>query len=198
MEASVCPSQARASARSPAPVARRVDDAAAAESLCEPGRRRARLVKNNPRLRRPRAVAGRALVERRDDGQWHILGDPRTNASIRRCIRQDESLGGLEAHRRAHAVGRGRRNRPQPLVGPPLSAQRFRRAPCTRARVQRVQLPSCGHMPHFDQPQALAAAIEALSRRALGLFMHGLGRRTDQLQECDRAGAAPRAGPLMK
>ena len=55
----------------------------------------ARLIKNNPRLSRERATWLAAhWSERRDDGQWHVLGDPahkRVNPSL---YRKDEILEG--------------------------------------------------------------------------------------------------------
>ena len=84
-----------AGAQAPASVARRAEDAAAAEPYASLADVAARLIKNNPRLSSDRAPGWqRAGPSTRDDGQWHILGDPahkRVNPSL---YRKDEVLEG--------------------------------------------------------------------------------------------------------
>ena len=122
----------------------------------------ARLIKNNPRLhRRPRHLAGAALG--RAPRRRPVAHPRRPGAQAREpgAVPQRRGARGLEAHRSADAVDRRRRDRPRPLVGPPLSAQRVRRCASRWSRTcAACASRSCGHMLHFDQPQALAEALD--------------------------------------
>ena len=121
----------------------------------------ARLVKNNPRLRGDRAAWLAAhWSERRDDGQWHVLGDPahkRVNPSL---YRKDEILEGWKRIAAPTLWLEGDETDPDRWWGHRYPRSEFDARIALVRNLQRVQLASCGHMLHFDQPQALAAAIE--------------------------------------
>jgi len=121
----------------------------------------ARLVKNNPRLPADRATWLAAhWAERRDDGQWHILGDPahkRVNPSL---YRKDEILEGWKRIAAPTLWIEGDETDPDRWWGHRYPRSDFDARLALVRDVQRVHLASCGHMLHFDQPQALAVAIE--------------------------------------
>jgi len=121
----------------------------------------ARLVKNNPRLSADRALwLAARWSERRDDGQWHILGDPahkRVNPSL---YRKDEILEGWKRIAAPTLWIEGDETDPDRWWGHRYPRSDFDARLALVRDVQRVHLASCGHMLHFDQPQALAAAIE--------------------------------------
>ena len=121
----------------------------------------ARLIKNNPRLSSDRATWLAAhWAERRTDGQWHILGDPahkRVNPSL---YRKDEILEGWKRIGAPTLWLEGDETDPDRWWGHRYPRSEFDARIALVRNVQRVQLSQCGHMLHFDQPQALAAAIE--------------------------------------
>jgi len=121
----------------------------------------ARLIKNNPRLSGERATWLAAhWSERRDDGQWHVLGDPahkRVNPSL---YRKDEILEGWKRISAPMLWIEGDETDPDRWWGHRYPRSEFDSRLALVRNVQRVRLSPCGHMLHFDQPQALAAAIE--------------------------------------
>lgn len=121
----------------------------------------ARLIKNNPRLSAPRAAWLAAhWAERRDDGRWHILGDPAHKRVNPMLYRKDEVL---ESWKRIGAPTLW-------VEGDETDLGRWWGARYTRSEFEqrigvvrhltRVRLPACGHMLHFDQPQALAQQLD--------------------------------------
>lgn len=121
----------------------------------------ARLVKNNPRLSNDRALWLAAhWSERRDDGWWHVLGDPahkRVNPSL---YRKDEILEGWKRITAPTLWIEGDETDPDRWWGHRYPRSEFDARIALVPDVRRVRLASCGHMLHFDQPQALAAEIE--------------------------------------
>ena len=121
----------------------------------------ARLTKNNPRLSGDRALwLAARWSERRSDGLWHILGDPahkRVNPSL---YRKDEILEGWKRIAAPTLWIEGDETDPDRWWGHRYPRSDFDARLALVRDVQRVQLAPCGHMRHFDQPQALAVAIE--------------------------------------
>jgi pimeloyl-ACP methyl ester carboxylesterase len=127
----------------------------------------ARLIKNNPRLPPERAAWLAAhWAEQRDDGRWHILGDPahkRVNPII---YRKDEIL---ECWKRITAPMlwiEGDETDPDRWWGHRYPRSEFDARIGLVRNLQRRRLSPCGHMLHFDQPQALAAALDQFLERA--------------------------------
>jgi pimeloyl-ACP methyl ester carboxylesterase len=121
----------------------------------------ARLIKNNPRLNREHATWLAAhWSERRDDSQWHVLGDPahkRVNPSL---YRKDEILEGWKRISAPTLWVEGDETDPTRWWGHRYPRSEFELRLGLVRQLQRVRLSPCGHMLHFDQPSALAAAIE--------------------------------------
>jgi pimeloyl-ACP methyl ester carboxylesterase len=126
----------------------------------------ARLIKNNPRLASDRANWLAAhWSERRDDGLWHVLGDPahkRINPSL---YRKDEVLEGWKRISAPTLWIEGDETDPDRWWGHRYPRSEFDARIALVPNLQRVRLADCGHMLHFDQPQALAAALEAFLDR---------------------------------
>ena len=122
--------------------------AAARTTRCSPPTRRAWLAPHWSRAarRRPLAHPGRPGAQARQPG----------------ALPQATRCWDLEADHRAAAVGRGRPHRHRQVVGPPLPAQRIRRAAGRGAAGRSASaLSPCGHMLHHDQPEALARSCSA-------------------------------------
>lgn len=121
----------------------------------------ARLVKNNRRLSADRAAWLAAhWAERRDDGLWHILGDPAHKRVNPMIYRKDQVL---EAWKRISAPTlwiEGDETDPDRWWGHRYPRSEFDARIGLVKNLQRASLPSCGHMLHFDQPQALAQALD--------------------------------------
>ncbi|HEV8315496.1 MAG TPA: alpha/beta hydrolase [Burkholderiaceae bacterium] len=124
-----------------------------------------RLVKNNPRLSADKAawLAGH-WSQQRDDGQWHILGDPAHKHTNPVLYRKEEVL---ECWRLVEApvlwvesdetdVSKWWGNR--------YPREDFEARLGVVPQVQRVLLTQCGHMLHHDQPEVLARHIGAFLR----------------------------------
>ena len=121
----------------------------------------ARLIKNNPRLSLERAAWLAAhWAERRDDGQWHILGDPAHKRVNPALYRKDEVL---ECWRHITAPMlwvEGDRTDVTKWWGDRYPRSEFEARLSVLANLQREVLSPCGHMLHHDQPGPLAASIE--------------------------------------
>jgi len=126
----------------------------------------ARLIKNNPRLASDRATWLAAhWSERRDDGLWHVLGDPahkRINPSL---YRKDEVLEGWKRISAPTLWIEGDETDPDRWWGHRYPRSEFDARIALVRDLQRVRLADCGHMLHFDQPQAVAAALQAFLDR---------------------------------
>jgi pimeloyl-ACP methyl ester carboxylesterase len=127
----------------------------------------ARLIKNNPRLSRARATWLAAhWAEQRADGQWHVLGDPahkRVNPSL---YRKDEIVEGWKRITAPTLWIEGDETDPTRWWGHRYPRSEFDARIGVVRKLQRVRLASCGHMLHFDQPQALAGAMQEFLNQA--------------------------------
>jgi pimeloyl-ACP methyl ester carboxylesterase len=119
-----------------------------------------RLRRNNPRLAPDRARwLAPHWAERRDDGRWHVLGDP-AHKRVNPVLYRAEEI--LATWRRIEApvlwvegeetdVGRFWGNR--------YPRAEFEARLAQVPRIERVVLKACGHMVHHDQPGELADAL---------------------------------------
>jgi pimeloyl-ACP methyl ester carboxylesterase len=121
----------------------------------------ARLLKNNPRLSSDRAAWLAAhWAERRDDGRWHILGDVAHKRVNPMLYRKDEVLEGWKRITAPTLWVEGDETDPDRWWGHRYPRSEFETRIAHVKQLQRVRLASCGHMLHFDQPQALAQALD--------------------------------------
>jgi pimeloyl-ACP methyl ester carboxylesterase len=121
----------------------------------------ARLLKNNPRLSADRAAWLAAhWAERRDDGQWHILGDPAHKRVNPALYRKDEVLEGWKRIAAPTLWIEGDETDPDRWWGHRYPRSEFDARIALVKNLRRVRLAACGHMLHFDQPQALAGALD--------------------------------------
>ena len=126
----------------------------------------ARLRKNNPRLPADRARwLAPHWAEQRDDGRWHVLGDP-AHKRVNPVLYRAEEV--LAAWRRITApvlwvegdqtdVGRFWGNR--------YPRAEFESRIAQVPQVERVVLLDSGHMLHHDRPAELAAAVRTFLDR---------------------------------
>ncbi|MCG3188224.1 MAG: 2-succinyl-6-hydroxy-2,4-cyclohexadiene-1-carboxylate synthase [Burkholderiaceae bacterium] len=122
----------------------------------------ARLTKNNPRLAPERALWLAAhWAERRDDGLWHLLGDPAHKRMNPVPYRKDEALAGWRRIAAPTLWIEGDETDPDRWWGHRYPRSEFDARIALVPDLRRVRLAACGHMLHFDQPQALAEAIES-------------------------------------
>ena len=122
----------------------------------------ARLVKNNPRLTPDRATwLAQHWAERRDDGLWHILGDPAHKRVNPALYRKDEVLEGWKVIEAPTLWIEGDETDPDRWWGHRYPRSEFDARIELVKGLRRVRLASCGHMLHFDQPQALAEALDS-------------------------------------
>ncbi|HEX6720012.1 MAG TPA: alpha/beta hydrolase [Burkholderiaceae bacterium] len=121
----------------------------------------ARLIKNNPRLSVERAAWLAAhWAERRDDGQWHILGDPAHKRVNPALYRKDEVPEGWKRIEAPTLWIEGDETDPDRWWGHRYPRSEFDARIALVKNLQRVRLAACGHMLHLDQPQALADALQ--------------------------------------
>ncbi len=121
----------------------------------------ARLIKNNPRLQPERAAWLAAhWAERRDDGFWHVLGDPAHKRVNPALYRKDEVLEGWKRIEAPTLWVEGEETDPDRWWGHRYPRSEFDARIALVKKLERVRLASCGHMLHLDQPQALAQALE--------------------------------------
>jgi pimeloyl-ACP methyl ester carboxylesterase len=122
----------------------------------------ARLINNNPRLRADRAAWLAAhWTEQRADGQWHVLGDPahkRVNPII---YRKDEVLEGWKRIAAPTLFIEGDETDPDRWWGHRYPRSEFEARIALVPDLQRARLAECGHMLHFDRPEALAERLDA-------------------------------------
>jgi pimeloyl-ACP methyl ester carboxylesterase len=120
-----------------------------------------RLMKNNPLLTADKAawLAGH-WAERRDDGQWHILGDPAHKRVNPTLYRKDETLECWKAITAPVLWVEGDRTDVTKWWGDRYPRADFEARLALVPNVQKKVLSPAGHMLHLDQPRALAEAIE--------------------------------------
>jgi len=120
-----------------------------------------RLVKNNPLLTPDKAAWLAAhWSQQRDDGQWHILGDPAHKHANPVLYRKEEVL---ECWRRIEAPVlwvEGDRTDVTKWWGDRYPRADFESRLAVVPRLERELLSPCGHMLHHDQPEALAHRLE--------------------------------------
>jgi len=122
----------------------------------------ARLVKNNPRLSAERAAwLAPHWAERRDDGPWHVLGDPAHKRVNPVLYRKDEVLASWQRIAAPVLWVEGDETDPDRWWGHRYPRSDFEARLACVPGLQRERLSPCGHMVHFDQPQALARALDA-------------------------------------
>ena len=126
-------------------------------SYASPAEVAARLMKNNPRLTPDKAAwLAPQWAERRDDGRWHILGDPahkRTNPVL---YRQEEALECWKQIEAPLLWVEGDSTQVTRMWGPRFPRSEFDARLAQVRSVQRVLLADCGHMLHHDRPGLLA------------------------------------------
>jgi len=120
-----------------------------------------RLVKNNPLLTADKAAwLAQRWSQRRDDGQWHILGDPAHKRTYPVLYRKEEVL---ECWKRIEAPVlwvEGDRTDVTKWWGDRYPRSEFESRLSVLRSLEREVLSPCGHMLHHDQPEALAALLE--------------------------------------
>jgi pimeloyl-ACP methyl ester carboxylesterase len=121
----------------------------------------ARLIKNNRRLSPERAAwLATHWAERRDDGRWHVLGDPAHKRINPMIYRKDQVLEAWKCIAAPTLWVEGDETDPDRWWGHRYPRSEFEARIALVPTLTRQRLAGCGHMLHFDQPQALAAAIE--------------------------------------
>lgn len=129
-------------------------------SYASPAEVAARLIKNNPRLRADRAAWLAAhWAEQRADGQWHVLGDPAHKRVNPILYRKDEVLEGWKRIAAPTLFIEGDETDPDRWWGHRYPRSEFEARIALVPNLQRARLAECGHMLHFDQPEALAATL---------------------------------------
>jgi pimeloyl-ACP methyl ester carboxylesterase len=122
----------------------------------------ARLRKNNPRLREDFAdwLAPHWAAER-EDGRFHILGDAAHKRTHPQLYRRDEAMACFARISAPVLWVEGAQTDVTKWWGDTYPRADFDERMAVVPRLQRVVLPDCGHMLHYDQPQALAGHLEA-------------------------------------
>ena len=120
-------------------------------------------MQNNPLLSADKAAwLAPHWAARRDDGRWHVQGDPahkRTNPVL---YRVDEILETWKAITAPLLWVEGDRTDISKWWGTRYSKEEFHeRLSAVPGPVERHLLSPCGHMLHHDQPQALALRLSA-------------------------------------
>ncbi|UXH79626.1 alpha/beta fold hydrolase [Roseateles amylovorans] len=121
-----------------------------------------RLMKTNPRLAPDKAAwLAPHWSQRRDDGRWHILGDPahkRTNPVL---YRRAEALACWSRIEAPTLWVEGSETNISQWWGNRYPREDFETRLSVVPQLQRVTLQQAGHMLHHDQPDALAREVQA-------------------------------------
>ncbi|MBL8320371.1 MAG: alpha/beta hydrolase [Burkholderiaceae bacterium] len=121
----------------------------------------ARLQKNNPRLAADRAAWLAAhWAERRRDGRWHVLGDPAHRRVNPVLYRKDEALEGWKLIEAPTLWIEGDETDPDRWWGHRYPRSDFEARIALVPRLERTRIAQCGHMVHFDRPDALARRLD--------------------------------------
>ena len=122
----------------------------------------ARLRKNNPRLPADRAdwLAGRWGAEQ-PDGRWRLRADPVHKRSHAIPTRKAESLACWRRIAAPVLFVEGEDDSLAAYWGTRYPREDLLERLAVVPQLRHERLPGCGHMLHHDQPQALAALIEA-------------------------------------
>jgi pimeloyl-ACP methyl ester carboxylesterase len=120
-----------------------------------------RLAKNNPLLTSDKAAwLAQHWSQRRDDGQWHILGDPAHKRVNPTLYRKDEVLECWQRIAAPVLWVEGDRTDVTKWWGDRYPRAEFEARLALIPDLQREVLSPCGHMLHHDQPEALARLLE--------------------------------------
>jgi pimeloyl-ACP methyl ester carboxylesterase len=124
-----------------------------------------RLMKNNPLLTADKAawLAPHWSVQK-DDGRWHILGDPAHKRVNPILYRRDEVLAAWKRISAPLLWVEGDQTDIAKWWGNRYPREDFEARLAVVAQVERERLSPCGHMLHHDQPEALARRVAAFLR----------------------------------
>jgi pimeloyl-ACP methyl ester carboxylesterase len=121
-----------------------------------------RLCANNPRLTKDKAAwLAPRWSRRRDDGQWEILGDPAHKRVNPILSRVDETLACWSAIAAPVLWIEGDDTEVMRRWAGRYTRAEFEARLAVLRQLERHTLSPAGHMLHHDQPEALAARIEA-------------------------------------
>ena len=122
----------------------------------------ARLLKNNPLLTPDKAAwLAPHWAEQRDDGRWHILGDPAHKRPTPLPSRRAEVVACWAGIAAPVLWAEGNLTDTTKWWGDRYPRADFEQRLAAVPQLQRVKLEPCGHMLHHDQPEALAAHLAA-------------------------------------
>ncbi len=122
----------------------------------------ARLMKTNPLLSADKAAwLAPHWAQRRDDGRWHVLGDPAHKRINPVLTRAEDTIATWKLITAPLLWVEGDRTEFGKWWGERFTHAQFEERLCAVPNVQRLKLHRAGHMLHHDQPEALAQAIEA-------------------------------------
>ncbi len=122
----------------------------------------ARLLKNNPLLTPDKAAwLAPHWSSQRDDGRWHIQGDPAHKRANPALYRRDEVLESWKRITAPVLWAEGDRTDLHKWWGDRYPRSDFEARLALVPRLERVLLSPAGHMLHHDQPQALARHVAA-------------------------------------
>ena len=120
-----------------------------------------RLRQNNPLLRADRADWLAAhWSQQRDDGRWHILGDPAHKRRNPQAYRKDETVAIWRRIAAPLLWVEGDRTDQFRRWGGRYTREDFEQRLAVVAQRRQHTLSPAGHMLHHDQPEALAALLE--------------------------------------
>ena len=120
-----------------------------------------RLLKNNPLLAPDKAAwLAPHWSQLRDDGRWHILGDPAHKRVNPVLYQVDEVLESWKLISAPVLWMDGDQTDVAKWWGHRYPRSEFEQRLAAVPHVQKVTLSPCGHMLHHDQPQALAGHVQ--------------------------------------
>jgi pimeloyl-ACP methyl ester carboxylesterase len=120
-----------------------------------------RLLKNNPLLTADKAAWLAAhWSQQRDDGQWHILGDPAHKHVNPVLYRKDEVIECWRCIEAPVLWVEGDRTDATKWWGDRYPRSDFEARLSVVPKLEREVLSPCGHMLHHDQPEALARRLQ--------------------------------------
>lgn len=121
----------------------------------------ARLVKNNPLLTPDKAAwLAPHWSTQREDGRFHILGDPAHKRANPVLYRRDEVVESWKRITAPVLWAEGDLTDITKWWGDRYPRSDFETRLASVAQLERVRLAPCGHMLHHDQPQALAVHLQ--------------------------------------
>ena len=121
-----------------------------------------RLMANNPRLDAAHAAwLARHWAEKREDGRWHILGDPAHKRANPVLYRKEEILEAWKLITAPVLWVEGNETDVTKWWGHRYPREDFEARLAVVPKVEKVLLRDCGHMLHHDQPAELAARLKA-------------------------------------